>query len=70
MKVTVSILASMVCTSITLAVLAACISLPFCVPYTQVVHSVPFGVLSFFTALAVLIYSGHECYELMEKKGY
>lgn len=70
MKVTVSILASMVCTSITLAVLAACISLLFCINYVDVVHSVPFGVLSFFTALAVLIYSGHECYELMEKKGY
>lgn len=70
MKVTVSVFASMICTSITLAVLAACISLLFCINYVDVVHSVPFGVLSFFTSLAVLIYSGHECYELMEKKGY
>jgi len=70
MKTTLSVIASMICTSVTLAVLAASISLTFAINYTDVVHSVPFCVTGFFTSVAVMIYSGHECYELLEKKGY
>jgi hypothetical protein len=70
MKTTLSILASMIITCITLIVLAVCISLTFGLMYIDVVHSVPFCVTAFFSGLCIMIYAGHETYELLEKKGY
>jgi hypothetical protein len=70
MKTTLSIITSIIITSVTLMVLALCISLTFGLAYTDVSQSVPFGIIAFFTSIAMLIYSGHETYELLEKKGY
>jgi len=70
MKTTLSVIASMILTSLTLMVLAVCISLTFGLMYIDVVQSVPFCIFAFFAGVGMLIYSGHEAYELLEKKGY
>ena len=70
MKTTLSVLASMIFTCLTLTVFAASISLTFGVKYIDVVHSMPFAVVAFFGGLMTAIYSGHEFYELLEKRGY
>jgi hypothetical protein len=53
-----------------MVIIALCVSLTFDVPYTEVVHSVGYGVFSFFAVIALPMITGREVYEYMEEKGY